>query len=70
LQVKDFITHHKKEKTVTKDKTQKVINKRDLLNVYIDLKERLDDNTICQKHGISTGTLAACKAWMTMWKQW
>lgn len=70
LQVKDFITHHKKEKTITKDKTQKVINKRDLLNVYIDLKERLDDNTICQKHGISTGTLAACKAWMTMWKQW
>ena len=70
LQVKDFITHHKKEKTITKDKTQKVINKRDLLNVYIDLKDRLDDNTICQKHGISTGTLAACKAWMTMWKQW
>jgi len=70
LQVKDFITHHKKDKTITKDKTQKVINKRDLLNVYIDLKERLDDNTICQKHGISTGTLAACKAWMTMWKQW
>ena len=70
LQVKDFITHHKKEKTITKDKTQKVINKRDLLNVYIDLKDRVDDNTICQKHGISTGTLAACKAWMTMWKQW
>ena len=70
LQVKDFITHHKKENTITKDKTQKVINKRDLLNVYIDLKDRVDDNTICQKHGISTGTLAACKAWMTMWKQW
>ena len=70
LQVKDFITHHKKEKTITKDKTQKVINKRDLLNVYCDLKDRVDDNTICQKHGISTGTLAACKAWMTMWKQW
>ena len=70
LQIKDFITHHKKEKTITKDKTQKVINKRDLLNVYIDLKDRVDDNTICQKHGISTGTLAACKAWMTMWKQW
>jgi len=70
LQVKDFITHEKKDNKVTTNKTKLVLNKRELSAVYADLKERISDSEICDKHNISTGTLAACKAWMTMWKAW
>jgi hypothetical protein len=70
LQVKDFITHEKKDNKVTTNKTKVTLNKRELIAVYADLKERVSDREICEKHSISTGTLAACKAWMTMWKAW
>jgi hypothetical protein len=70
LQVKDFITHEKKDKKINLNKTKLVLNKRELSAVYADLKERVSDSEICNKHNISTGTLAACKAWMTMWKAW
>lgn len=56
----NFVKHNK----VTKNNTVK----RDLDAVYVDVKAKMDDKSICAKHNISTGTLAAVKAWITMGK--
>ena len=53
-----------KHDKVTKNNTVK----RDLDAVYVDVKAKMDDKSICAKHNISTGTLAAVKAWITMGK--
>ena len=53
-----------KNTSITKVKTVK----RDLDAVYVDVKAKMDDKSICAKHNISTGTLAAVKAWITMGK--
>lgn len=53
-----------KNNNVTKNNTVK----RDLDAVYVDVKAKMDDKSICAKHNISTGTLAAVKAWITMGK--
>ena len=51
------------------DKTNKNNkNKRDLSAVYVDVKNKIDANTICTNHNISNRTLAAVKAWVTMGK--
>jgi hypothetical protein len=55
----------------SKVKKVKVINKptkRDLSAVYVDVKAKVDDKSICVKHNITVGTLAAVKAWVTMGK--
>jgi hypothetical protein len=50
--------------TIKKEKTAK----RDLSAVYADYKNKMDDKSICDKHNITRGTLAAVKAWVTMGK--
>jgi hypothetical protein len=42
--------------------------KRDLSAVYVDVKAKMDDNSVCAKHNITNNTLAAVKAWITMGK--
>lgn len=42
--------------------------KRDLSAVYVDVKAKMDEKTICAKHNVSVNTLAAVKAWITMGK--
>jgi len=53
-----------KNTPITKVKTVK----RDLSAVYVDYKNKIDDNTIRAKHNISVQCLAAVKAWVTMGK--
>ena len=48
--------------------TRAVTIKRDLSAVYVDVKAKLDDNSVCAKHNITNNTLAAVKAWITMGK--
>ena len=48
--------------------TRAVTVKRDLSAVYVDVKAKMDDNSVCAKHNITNNTLAAVKAWITMGK--
>jgi hypothetical protein len=48
--------------------TRAVTIKRDLSAVYVDVKAKMDDNSVCAKHNITNNTLAAVKAWITMGK--
>jgi hypothetical protein len=59
---------HKPKKVVVKGDYDIRI-RRDLLPVHQDLQNNVDENTIIVKHNINRGTLAACKAWRTMWKR-
>jgi hypothetical protein len=71
-----FITNFNKKSNVTdRDNTNsnkpitKVAKvKRDLSAVYVDVKAKMDDNSVCAKHNITNNTLAAVKAWITMGK--
>jgi hypothetical protein len=42
--------------------------KRDLSAVYVDVKAKMNDDSVCAKHNVSVNTLAAVKAWITMGK--
>jgi hypothetical protein len=42
--------------------------KRDLSGVYVDVKAKMNDDSVCAKHNVSVNTLAAVKAWITMGK--
>lgn len=55
-----------KSKNTSITKAKKI--KRDLSAVYVDYKNKIDDNTIRAKHNISVQCLAAVKAWVTMGK--
>ena len=48
--------------------TRAVTVKRDLSGVYVDVKAKMDEKSICAKHNVSVNTLAAVKAWITMGK--
>ena len=48
--------------------TRAVTIKRDLSAVYVDVKAKMDEKSICAKHNVSVNTLAAVKAWITMGK--
>ena len=48
--------------------TRAVTIKRDLSAVYVDVKAKMDEKSICAKHNVSVNTLAAVKAWNTMGK--
>lgn len=48
--------------------TRAVTVKRDLSAVYVDVKAKMDEKSICAKHNVSVNTLAAVKAWITMGK--
>ena len=48
--------------------TRAVTIKRDLSAVYVDIKAKMDEKSICAKHNVSVNTLAAVKAWITMGK--
>lgn len=48
--------------------TKTVTIKRDLSAVYVDVKAKMDEKSICAKHNVSVNTLAAVKAWITMGK--
>ena len=48
--------------------TKTVTIKRDLSAVYVDVKAKMNDDSVCAKHNVSVNTLAAVKAWITMGK--
>jgi hypothetical protein len=48
--------------------TRAVTIKRDLSAVYVDVKAKMNDDSVCAKHNVSVNTLAAVKAWITMGK--
>jgi len=48
--------------------TKTVTVKRDLSAVYVDVKAKMNDDSVCAKHNVSVNTLAAVKAWITMGK--
>ena len=48
--------------------TRAVTVKRDLSAVYVDVKAKMNDDSVCAKHNVSVNTLAAVKAWITMGK--
>jgi hypothetical protein len=48
--------------------TKTVTIKRDLSGVYVDVKAKMNDDSVCAKHNVSVNTLAAVKAWITMGK--
>ena len=48
--------------------TRAVTVKRDLSGVYVDVKAKMNDDSVCAKHNVSVNTLAAVKAWITMGK--
>ncbi len=48
--------------------TRAVTIKRDLSGVYVDVKAKMNDDSVCAKHNVSVNTLAAVKAWITMGK--
>jgi len=48
--------------------TKAVTVKRDLSAVYVDVKAKMNDDSVCAKHNVSVNTLAAVKAWITMGK--
>jgi hypothetical protein len=48
--------------------TRAVTIKRDLSGVYVDVKAKMNDDSVCAKHNVSVNTLAAIKAWITMGK--
>jgi hypothetical protein len=48
--------------------TKAIAIKRDLSAVYVDVKAKMDDDSVCAKHNVSVNTLAAVKAWITMGK--
>jgi len=48
--------------------TKAIAIKRDLSPVYVDVKAKMNDDSVCAKHNVSVNTLAAVKAWITMGK--
>ena len=48
--------------------TKAIAIKRDLSAVYVDVKAKMNDDSVCAKHNVSVNTLAAVKAWITMGK--
>ena len=62
------LSSHKKINLVKPEVKKDINTKRDFSAVYLDIKNNLDDDTIKIKHNITTGTLAALKAWVTMRK--
>jgi hypothetical protein len=65
------VNKYKKNKLTNRTNTpitKAVTIKRDLSAVYVDVKAKMDDNSVCAKHNITNNTLAAVKAWITMGK--
>jgi len=65
------VNKYKKSKITNRTNTpitRAVTVKRDLSPVYVDVKAKMDDNSVCAKHNITNNTLAAVKAWITMGK--
>jgi len=48
--------------------TKAIAIKRDLSPVYVDVKAKMNDDSVCAKHNVSVNTLAAVKVWITMGK--
>ena len=66
-----IVNKNKKSKLTQRNNapiTRAVTIKRDLSGVYVDVKAKMNDDSVCAKHNVSVNTLAAVKAWITMGK--